>query len=103
MKTLADRNMVKISAATYKQMRDEIFQTALGDGAKQGIAICLIALERTFGWRKKRLERIVESADEILHWPDVFGKDVTGDDAISYLRKEYDIDIDELKIEVKYD
>lgn len=103
MKTLKDRNTMKISVTAYEQMRDEIFQTALGDGAKQGIAICLIALERTLGWRKKRLERVVECANEILHWPDVFGKDVTGDDAISYLRKEYDIDIDELKIEVKYD
>lgn len=103
MKTLKDRNTVKISVAAYEQMRDEIFQTALGDGAKQGIAICLIALERTLGWRKKRLERIVESADEILHWPDIFGKDVTGDDAIGYLRKEYGIDLDALDLEVKSD
>lgn len=103
MKTLKDRNTVKISVAAYEKMRDEVYQVALADGAKQGIAICLIALERTLGWRKKRLERIVESADEILHWPDIFGKDVTGDDAISYLRKEYDIDLDELEVNVKYD
>ena len=59
MKTLKDRNTVKISVAAYEQMRDEIFQTAL--------------------------------------------RDVTGDDAISYLRKEYNIDIDILDLEVKSD
>lgn len=103
MKALKDRNTVKISVTAYEQMRDEIYQVALADGAKQGVAICLIALEKMLGWRKKRLERIVESADEILHWPDIFGKDVTGDDAISYLRKEYGIDLDALDLEVKID
>lgn len=94
---------MKISVTAYEQMRDEIYQVALADGAKQGIAICLIALEKMLGWRKKRLERVVENVDEILSWPDVFGKDMTCDDAISYLRKEYDIDLDELEVNVKYD
>lgn len=34
MKTLKDRNTMKISVTAYEQMRDEIFQTALGDGAR---------------------------------------------------------------------
>lgn len=98
MKALKDRNTVKISVTAYEQMRDEIYQVALADGAKQGVAICLIALEKMLGWRKKRLERVVENVDEILSWPDVFGKDVTGDDAISHLKNEYGIDLDELNM-----
>ena len=45
MKARKDRYAVSISAQQYEQMRREATQDALRDGARQGIAVCMIALE----------------------------------------------------------
>ena len=54
--------------------------------------------EQAFGWRKVRLERVYGVVDELLHLPQIFGHDVTADDAIAYLRKTYGIDVDRLDV-----
>ena len=96
MNTRKDRYAVRISEASYIEMQEQ----ALRDGAKQGIAIALVALEKAFGWRKIRLGRVYGVVDELLHLPQIFGHDVTADDAIAYLRKAYDIDVDQLDVQV---
>lgn len=68
---------------------------------KQGVALCLIALEKNFGWKKKRLERVFDGVGDLLQLPDIFGKEVTAEDVIQHLRKEFKIDIDELEMKVK--
>ncbi len=94
MNTRKDRYAVRISEASYIEMQEQ----ALRDGAKQGIAVALVALEKAFGWRKVRLERVYSVVDELLHLPQIFGHDVTADDAIAYLRKTYGIDVDQLDV-----
>lgn len=48
MNAKKDRYAVRISEASYTEMQEQ----ALRDGAKQGIAVELVALEKAFGWRK---------------------------------------------------
>ena len=92
MNTRKGRYAVRISESSYIEMQEQ----ALRDGAKQGIAVALVALEKAFGWRKIRLERVYGVVDELL--PQIFGHDVTADDAIAYLRKTYGIDVDRLDV-----
>ena len=94
MNTRKDRYAVRISESSYIEMQEQ----ALRDGAKQGIAVALVALEKALGWRKIRLERVYGVVDE-LHLPQIFGHDVTADDAIAYLRKTYGIDVDQLDVQ----
>ena len=94
MNTRKDRYAVRISESSYIEMQEQ----ALRDGAKQGIAVALVALEKALGWRKIRLERVYSVVDELLHLPQIFGHDVTADDAIAYLRKTYGIDVDQLDV-----
>ena len=95
MNTRKDRYAVRISESSYIEMQEQ----ALRDGAKQGIAVALVALEKALGWRKIRLERVYGVVDELLHLPQIFGHDVTADDAIAYLRKTYGIDVGRLDVQ----
>ena len=79
MNTRKDRYAVRISESSYIEMQEQ-------------------ALEKAFGWRKVRLERVYGVVDELLHLPQIFGHDVTADDAIAYLRKTYGIDVDQLDV-----
>lgn len=99
MKARKERYKVAISETLYREMQEQ----ALRDGAKQGIAVALVALEKAFGWRKVRLERVYSVVDDLLHLPQILGRDVTADDAITYLRKAYGIDVDQLDVQADAD
>lgn len=101
MKARPNRNLVKISVSDYERMRNEIYEEALVDGVKQGVALCLIALEKNSGWKKKRLERVFDGVGDLLQLPDIFGVEFTTEDAIQHLQKEFEIDIDRLEMKVK--
>lgn len=63
----------------------------------------LIAMEKLTGWRKKRLSRVYDSVQTVFQMPKIFENDVTGEDAINYLREKYKIDVDLMDIGVKYE
>lgn len=101
MKTIRDRYTVRISVADYEKMRDEIYKEALADGAKQGVAVCLRTLETVYQWKGKRLTVFTDNVNETLHTPAILGRDITGEDAINYLKDNYNIDLDSLKVDVE--
>lgn len=96
MNTRKDRYAVRISESSYIEMQEQ----ALRDGAKQGIAAALVALEKASGWRTVRLKRILDTVQELLLMPSAFGNDITAEDAIKHIRQEYGIDVDALEIPV---
>lgn len=96
MNAKKDRYAVRISEASYAEMQEK----ALQDGVKEGAAIMLVTLEKLLGWRRTRLTRVFDAMQEILLMPSMFGKDVTAEDAIKHLRKEYGVDVDKLEINV---
>lgn len=96
MNARKDRYAVRISEASYAKMQQE----ALQDGVKEGVAVMLVTLEKLLGWRRTRLTRVFDAMQEILLMPAMIGKDVTAEDAIRHLRKEYGVDVDKLKINV---
>lgn len=96
MNARKDRYAVRISEASYAEMQ----QKALQDGARQGVAVALVAIEKALGWRTVRLKRIFDGVQELLQMPSVLGKEITADDAIRYLRSEYGIDVDDLSVNV---
>lgn len=101
MKCKRERFTVPVSVASYEKMRDEAYQQALKDGVQQGVAIALMALERGYGWRRKRLGWLLDVINEWLEMPEIFGQEVTGEDVIAYLREAYHVDMDALKIAVE--
>ena len=100
MKALRERYTVPISVASYEKMRDEAYLTALDSCVRQGIAICMMALEMDYGWRKGRLTRFYCAVDDMLHMPDMLGKEPTAGGAICRMRDVYHIDIDKLEIKI---
>ena len=100
MKARRDRYTVPISVKSYEEMQRKIALSALRDGVLQGIAICMMALEMVFGWRRGRLTRFYHAVREILSMPKIMGKDPTADDAIARMRDLYHIDLDKLEIDV---
>lgn len=100
MKSLRERYIVPISVASYEKMRNEVALDALESGARQGIAICMMALEMAYGWRKARLKGFYSAVDDMLHMPKILGKEPTADGAISRMKDRYHIDIDKLEIKI---
>lgn len=100
MKARKDRYAVSISVQQYEQMHREAAQDALRDGARQGIAVCMMALEMAYGWRGKRLRAFCDEVDAVLHMPCIMGKDPTAAGAIDRIRDLYQIDLDKLEITV---
>lgn len=100
MKTRRDRYTVPISVQSYEEMQRKIALSALRDGVLQGIAISMMALEMSYGWRRGRLTGFYYAVDEILHMPKIMGKDPTADGAIARMRDLYHIDLDKMEIDV---
>lgn len=98
MKTIPERNTVKISVQKY----DEMCLKVLGEGAKQGICavLYLLSTDQKDKWGKKRLKELFDRANSLLQMPKILGNDVTGDDVIEYMKEMYGIDVDDLKVEV---
>lgn len=96
-----ERFTVPVSVASYEKMRDAAYRQALKDGAQQGVAIALLALEKGYGWRKTRLHRMLDFVQEWMEMPEIFGTAVTGDDVIRYLNDQYHLDVERLKIDVE--
>ena len=94
MNAKKNRYAVRISETDCRKIQEQ----ALHDGAIQGIAVALVALDKVFGWRKARLKHAMDAIESMLMLS-VFDMDITAADAVDYLRSEYDIDCDKLPIE----
>lgn len=94
-------NAMIITPDEYAKATNDIYKTALEDGVRQGIAACLLCLNMHYDWKEKRLSRFAGGVQDILKLPSILGKDIDGNTVIEYLRNEFDIDIDELEMEVK--
>lgn len=77
--------------------RSDIYDEISEDVVKQTIACCLCVLDKSYGFRKKRLESMVRSIADMLNIQP-FGKSIRTDDCIKYLKEQYNIDLDEIKI-----
>lgn len=94
-------NAIVLTQDKYTSVFNDIYKTALEDGVRQGIAACLLCLNMHYDWKEKRLSRFAGGVQDILKLPSVLGKDIDGNTVVEYLRNEFDIDIDELEMEVK--
>lgn len=101
MNAFTKKNTIVLSPDEYVRATNDIYETALEDGARQGIAACLLCLNMHYDWKEKRLSRFAGGVQDILKLPSVLGKDVDGNTVAEYLRNEFGIDIDELEMEVK--
>lgn len=100
MKANRKRYQYQISEESYNDIVRNVSETALEDGAKQGVAVCLMACEMALGWRSARLRRLYDAVQDMLDMPDVFGKSPTAAGAIARMRDFYGIDVDSLEIKI---
>lgn len=101
MNAFTEKNAMIITPYEYAKATNDIYKTALEDGVRQGIAACLLCLNMHYDWKEKRLSRFAGGVQDILNLPSVLGKDIDGNTVVEYLRNEFNIDIDELEMEVK--
>lgn len=100
MNTLVKKNAIVLSPDEYIKATNDIYKTALEDGVRQGIATCLLCLNMHYDWKEKRLSRFAGGVQDILKLPSVLGRDIDGNTVSEYLRNEFNVDIDELEMEV---
>lgn len=80
-----------------KQARNEIYDDVCEDIVRQTIACCLFYLDKTYGFRKKRLSEVVQGIVSIMQLKP-FGKTIDAVQVMNYLQDQYDINLDELKV-----
>lgn len=101
MNAFIKKNEIVLSPDEYAKATNDIYKTALEDGVRQGIAACLLCLNIHYDWKEKCLSRFAGGVQDILKIPSILGKDIDGNTVVEYLRNEFNIDIDELEMEVK--
>lgn len=101
MNAFIKKNEMILSPDEYVRATNDIYKTALEDGVRQGIAACLLCLNMHYDWKEKRLSRFAGGVQNILNLPSVLGEGIDGNTVVEYLRNEFNIDIDELEMEVK--
>lgn len=80
-----------------KQARDAIYDDVAEDIVRQTIACCLLYLNKTHGFGKKRLKDTMYGIVSLMQIKPL-GKDIKTVDVIEYLKGEYNLDIDELEV-----
>lgn len=80
-----------------KQARSDIYDEVSEDIVKQTIACCLIYLDKTYGFREKRLRSVVSGIIGFLELKP-FGHEINPVTAIEYLKEKYGIDLDEMSV-----
>lgn len=80
-----------------KQARSDIYDEVSEDIVRQTIACCLIYLDKTYGFREKRLRGVISGILGFLELKP-FGHEVTSVTAIEYLKDKYGIDLDEMSV-----
>lgn len=80
-----------------KRVRNEIYDDVCEDLVRQTMACCLFYLDKTYGFRKKRLSETMQGIISIMQLKP-FGKAIDSIQVIKYLKEQYDIDLDELKV-----
>ncbi len=67
----------------------------------QGIVMCMTALEWHYGWRGKRLTDLYENVKAIAEMPPIFGKHPSAKEQILHLKNAYEIDLNEIKVQIE--
>ncbi len=80
-----------------KRARNEIYDDVCEDLVRQTMACCLFYLDKTYGFRKKRLSEVMQGIISIMQLKP-FGKSIDSVQVIKYLKEQYGINMDELKV-----
>ena len=90
---------VRLTESQYHQLKVDITEDALRQGAVQGIAAVLLGLSR-HGFGQKRLTDALNWAQEILEFPAVFDRPLTADDVLDYLDDKFNLCPEDLTFKV---
>ena len=81
----------------YNTRMPEIFETAKRDAAAQILATCACALNKEFGFGRKRLRRFKRAVEGLflaMSRGGIAGKEFNTQHCIDYMRDKYGIDVD---------
>lgn len=80
-----------------KQARSDLYDEVSEDVVRQTIACCLFYLDKTYGFREKRLRGVISGILDFLELKP-FGKEINSVTIIEYLKEQYGIDLDEMTV-----
>lgn len=90
---------VRLTESQYRQLKVDITEDALRQGAVQGIAAVLLGLSR-HGYGQKRLTDALNWAQEVLDFPAVFDRPLTADDVLEYLDNKFNLRPEDLEFKI---
>lgn len=80
----------------FKKQYQELYSEIASDIAQQTLSNVLITLEKSYGWKKNRLQGFIDELRgmcEIMDNPTALTHRFTTDDNIKYLNDKYGIDL----------
>ena len=99
-----DLSNKKIARAFVRNELKDVDYKARRETAEQLMAMVLYTFDKNYGWKKKRLRRLFDSVNDMFKIMDsgCYGKTFNAVDIVDYVKKHYDIDLEEeIKSEVK--
>lgn len=85
--------------ARLKTADEGLLKAGIEDGYQQGIATVLYVLDMTYGFKGKRLRRVMDSIQDLLHIR-FGGHKILIQDMSERLLQEYGIDVRDIRITI---
>lgn len=88
----------------YNRRAQEMFEQIKKDVVAQIMATCLVALQKFFGFGKKRLQRFKSCTEALfvaMAAGGIFGKEFTTQNCIDVMRERYGIDVEAKELKEK--
>ena len=100
MKSRIDSALM-LSKEAQKELSDFRVFLKVKDGVAQQTVAAMLYAYHLRGFRKKRLHEMYERVLSIINMPPVVGNQISGNDLIDFLTKEYGIDFDRINLKTE--
>lgn len=90
-----------LSKEAQKELADFRVFLKVKDGVAQQAVAAMLYAYHLKGYRKKRLQDMFEQMLSIINLPPTTTGNISGNDLIDFLEKEYDIDFDRVKLQTE--
>lgn len=77
---------------------DDIYKSATDIAVRHTLAYCLRTLEKSYGFRKNRLEKFMVKISNVIK-DAVECNDMSSSELLQYMKEQYNIDIENLTID----
>lgn len=95
--TIGENEIRKRVEEEYQKKKDQIYESVIQDVLPQFMSVCMVELNKEFGFGEKRLRSVlngVKSLFKLMDGVGILNHQYSTLDCLAYLKEKYGIDLD---------